>query len=159
MSNYRQDYNTSLVGIIGVFTIGLIGIVIPTVILLQHFAGLDTIAWLESIWWGSFPVRLLDSDYRTGLGVAFTVLATLVGLFNFWRYQMSLYYQRHGEGGGGSGLPVIGSFFLLGAVAVMPGSVFWGNAFLVLYAIDTDGFFWFSVVLLGEWWETGRLPR
>ncbi len=159
MSNYRQNYNTSLVDIIGVFTIGLIGIVIPTVITLQHFAGLDTIAWLESIWWGSFSVRLLDPDYRTGLGVAFTVVATLVCLFNFWRYQMSLTYQRHGEGGGGSGLPVIGSFFLLGAVAVMPGSVFWGYAFLVLYAMDTDGFGWIGIIALSEWWETGRLLR
>jgi len=140
MSNYRQNYNTSLADIIGVFTIGLIGIVIPTVIALQHFAGLDTIAWLESIWWGSFSVRLLDPDYRTGLGVAFTVVATLVCLFNFWRYQMWLYYSRHGRGGGGSsGIPVIGSVFLLGAVAVMPESVSWGIAFLVLYTMDTEG--------------------
>ncbi len=82
MSNYRQNYNTSLVDIIGVFTIGLIGIVIPTVIALQHFAGLDTIAWLESIWWGSFPVRLLDPDFRMGL----TVFATPMCLYNFWCY-------------------------------------------------------------------------
>ena len=34
------------------------------------------------------------------MGVLFTVLATLVCLFNFWRYQMRLYYLRHGEGGG-----------------------------------------------------------
>jgi len=159
MSNYVQDYNTSLMDIIAVFTIGLIGIVIPTVIALQHFAGLDTIAWLESIWWGSFPVRLLDPGFRNFMGVAFTVLATLVCLHNFWRYQMGLYYQRHGEGGGGSGLPVIGSFFLLGAVAVMPGSVFWGYAFLLLYAMDTDGFGWFGIIALSEWWVTGRPPR
>ncbi len=74
-------------------------------------------------------------------------------LFNFWRY------LQHGEEGGGSGLPVIGSFFLLGAVAVMPGSVFWGYAFLVLYAMDTDGFGWFGIIALSEWWETGRLLR
>jgi len=88
-----------------------------------------------------------------------TVPATLVCLFNFWRHQMWLYYQRHGEGGGGSGLPVIGSFFLLGAVAVMPGSVFWGYAFLLLYAMDTDGFGWFGIIALSEWWVTGRPPR
>jgi len=106
--------------------------VIPTVIACQQFACIDTLAWLESIWWGPFPVRLLDPDYRTGLAVAFTVPATLVCLINFWRHQIRLYYPRHGEGGGGVALPVIGTFFLLCAVAVMPESVSWGIAFLVL---------------------------
>ena len=93
------------------------------------------------------------------MGVLFTVLATLVCLCNFWRYQMRLYYLRHGAGGGGSGLPVIGSIFLLGAVAVMPESAFWGILFLVLYAMDSDGLAWISVITLREWWVTGRLPR
>ena len=148
--------------IIGVFTIGLIGLVIPTVIALQHFAGLDPLAWLlEFIWSGQkvMAFRTNDLGGRTFAGVMCTVPATLVCLFNFWRYQIHLSYQRHGEGGGGSGLPVIGSFFLLGAAAVMPGSVFWGYAFLVLYAMDTDGFGWYGLSALSEWWETGRLLR
>ncbi len=144
---------------IGGLTYGLIGMVIPTVIARQRFAGSDTIAWLESTWWGSFPVRLLDSDYRAGLGVAFTVPATLVCLFKFWRYQIRLYYLRHEEGGGGSGLPVIGSIFLLGAVAITPESVSWGIAFLVLYAMDAEGFAWIMVFGLREWCDTGSLPR
>lgn len=116
MSNYRQNYNTSLVDIIGVFTIGLIGLVIPTVIALQHFAGLDPLAWLlEFIWSGQKVMEFRGNHLggRTVAGVMCTVPATLVCLFNFWRYQIHLSYQRHGEGGGGSGLPVIGSFFSL----------------------------------------------
>ena len=63
--------------------------------------------------------------------------------------------MRHGEGGGASGLPAIESFFLLLAVAVMPESVSWGIAFLVLYAMDPDGFAWMMVFGLREWWDTG----
>ncbi len=146
----------------GPLTLGLIGMVIPTVIALQHFAGLDPLAWLIESFWSGQKVMEFRSNHlggRTFMGVLFTVLATLVCLFNFWRYQMRLYYLRHGEGGGGSGLPVIGSIFLLGAVAVMPESVFWGILFLVLYAMDTDGLAWISVITLREWWVTGRLPR
>ncbi len=160
MSNKGQDFNTPLVDIlpiyIEIFTFGLIGIAIPAVIALQHFSGLDPLAWLlEFIWSGQkvMAFRTNDLGGRTFAGVMCTVPATLVCLFNFWRY------LQHGEEGGGSGLPVIGSFFLLGAVAVMPGSVFWGYAFLVLYAMDTDGFGWFGIIALSEWWVTGRPPR
>jgi len=90
MSNNSQDYNTPLVDIlpiyIDIFTFGLIGIAIPTVIALQHFAGLDPLAWLlESIWSGQKVMRFISNDrgVRTFVGVVFTVLATFVCFLNF----------------------------------------------------------------------------
>ena len=149
---------------IGALTLGLIGIVIPTVIALQHFAGLDPLAWLLESFWSGQKVMEFRTDHlgaRIVGGVFITVLATLVCLYNFWCYLYWLYHRRQGnkEGGFSSGIPVIGSFFLLGAVAVMPESVFWGIFFLMLYATDAEGFAWIMVFGLREWWDTGSLPR
>ncbi len=137
--------------------------VIPTVIALPHFAGLDPLAWLLESFWSDQKVMEFRSNHlggRTAVGLMVTVPVTIVCLYNFWCYQMWLYYSRHGRGGGGSsGIPVIGSFFLLYAVALMPESVFWGIFFLMLYATDAEGFAWIMVFGLREWWDTGSLPR
>ena len=94
------------------------------------------------------------------MGVGLTVFATPVCLYNFWCYQMYLYYSRHGRGGGScSGIPGIGSVFHLGAVVVMPESISWGIAFLVLYAMDAEGLAGSWYFGLREWWDTGSLPR
>ena len=116
----------------------VVGLFVPTVVVLQHFIGIDLLAALGSGW------------VRTVFGVVFTVLATAVCLLNFylsiivpWSYK-----REHGTMKGFahvSGLPFIGGIFILIAGALMPASLPLGIVLLVLYIIDGNGLPWFFI--------------
>ncbi len=117
---------------------GVIGLIVPGVVVLQHFIGIDPLSVLHITWGGTF------------FGVAFTVLATLVCLWNCyvsiivpWDYQ-----RRHGSMAGfahTSGLPWLGGVFILFAGALMPPSVLLGVFLLLLYVVDGNGIPWFFI--------------
>jgi hypothetical protein len=115
-----------------------IGLIIPAVVALRHFIGIDPLSLLN-IKWG-----------RTVLGIVFTLLATGVCLLNFYLTLLVpwLYKRRHGSMAdfrGVSGLPVIGGFFICFAGALMPPSVPLGICLLLLYVIDGNGIPWFFI--------------
>jgi hypothetical protein len=110
----------------------IIGLIVPGVVVLRHFIGLDPISLLN-IKWG-----------RMVLGMVFILLATGVCLLNFYLSLLVpwLYKRRHGsmaDFASMSGLPLIGGFFILCAGALMPTSVPLGIYLLLLYVIDGNG--------------------
>jgi len=124
--------------IIVIIIFSVIGLFIPAVVALRHFIGVDPLAVLK-ITWG-----------KTVMGTVFSILATVVCLWNFyvslvvpWRYK-----RRHGsmkDFAHTSGLPLIGGLFVLGAGALMPPSVPLGIYLLLLYLIDGNGLPWFFI--------------
>ena len=118
--------------IIVVVIFAIAGIIVPGVVVMHHFMGVDPLSPLH-LSWG-----------RTGLGIAFTVLATAVCLLNCYLSLIVpwLYERRHGslaDFAGMSGLPLIGSFFVLCSGALMPPSLSLGVYLLVIYVIDGNG--------------------
>jgi hypothetical protein len=110
---------------------GTVGLLIPLVVTARHFFDIDL---LPSFNWG-----------RTVLGIIFTLLATAVCLLNVMLSTIGpwLYKRKHGsmkDFGSMSGLPMVGSFFVLFAGALMPPSVLVGSFLLILYVIDGNGF-------------------
>ena len=110
----------------------IIGLIVPGVVVLRHFIGIDPLSLLN-IKWG-----------RTVLGIVFTLLATGVCLLNFYLSLLVpwLYRRRHGsmaDFAHMSGLPLIGGFFIFCAGALMPPSVPLGIYLLLLYVIDGNG--------------------
>ncbi len=135
MSNLsRED-----VLVIIIFT--TIGLIIPAVVALRHFIGIDPLSMLHIKW------------ERTVLGIVFTLLATGVCLLNFyltllvpWQYK-----RQHGSMAdfrGVSGLPVIGGFFICFAGALMSPSVLLGIFLILLYVIDGNGIPWFFISII-----------
>ena len=122
----------------------IIGVIIPAVITLRHFVGIDPLALLQ-IKWG-----------RTVVGIVFTLLATVVCLLNFYLSILAPWFdkRRHSSViryGHISGLPIIGGIFILCAGALIPSSVLFGIFLLFLYIIDGNGIprFLFSMVQKG----------
>lgn len=127
--------------IIVIFIFGIAGLIIPSVVVMQHFLGVDPLSLLH-LSWG-----------RTGLGIAFTVLATLVCFLNLYLSLIVpwLYERHHGtlaDFAGMSGLPIIGSFFVFCAGALMPPSVPLGIYLLLIYVIDGNGLPWFFISIV-----------
>ena len=122
----------------------IIGLIVPGVVLLRHFIGIDPISLLNIKW------------ARTVLGIVFTLLATGVCLLNFYLSLLVpwLYKRRHGsmaDFAHMSGLPLIGGFFIFCAGVLMPASVPLGIYLLLLYVIDGNGIpcFFVSVIRNG----------
>ena len=122
----------------------IIGLIVPGVVVLRHFIGIDPLSLLN-IKWG-----------RTVLGIVFTLLATGVCLLNFYLSLLVpwLYERRHGsmaDFAHMSGLPLIGGFLIFCAGALMPPSVMLGIYLLLLYVIDGNGIpcFFVSVIRNG----------
>ena len=135
MANFHR---TDIIVLILFLTIALI---IPAVVVLQHFVGVDTLSLLN-IKWG-----------RTVVGIGFTLLASIVCVWNFYLGIVGpwLYRREHGgndEIGHVSGLPLIGGFFIMFAAALMPSSINLGVYLFLLYAIDTNGFPWAVIYLI-----------
>jgi len=119
----------------------IIGLIVPAVVVLRHFIGIDPLSLLN-IKWG-----------RTVLGIVFTLLATGVCLLNFYLSLLVpwLYKRRHGsmvDFAHMSGLPLIGGFFIFCAGALMPPSVLLGIYLLLLYVIDGNGIPCFFVAVI-----------
>ena len=119
----------------------IIGLIVPGVVVLRHFIGIDPLSLLN-IKWG-----------RTVLGIVFALLATGVCLLNFYLSLLVpwLYRRRHGsmaDFAHMSGLPLIGGFFIFCAGALMPPSVLLGIFLLLLYVIDGNGIPWFFIALV-----------
>ena len=135
MAMYRR---TDFIVLILFLTIGLI---IPGVIVLQHFVGVDTLSLLKI------------KSGRTVVGTGFTLLASVVCVWNFalnvvgpWLYSRE--HDGNEDNGRVSGLPVIGGFFIMFAAALMPSSIFLGVYLFLLYAIDANGLPWVLVSLI-----------
>jgi len=118
-----------------------IGLIIPAVVVLRHFIGIDPLSMLN-IKWG-----------KTLIDVVFSILAAGVCLLNFYLTLSVpwLYKRQHGgiEGFAHvSGLPLTGGFFIFCAGTLLPPSVPLGIYLLLLYAIDGNGipFFFFSFI-------------
>ena len=119
----------------------IIGLIVPGVVVLRHFIGIDPLSLLN-IKWG-----------RTVLGIVFALLATGVCLLNFYLSLLVpwLYRRRHGsmaDFAHMSGLPLIGGFFIFCAGALMPPSVPLGIYLLLLYVIDGNGIPCFFVAVI-----------
>ena len=118
-----------------------IGLLIPAVVVLRHFLGIDIVAFIR------------PASVRTVLGVPLAIVAALVCGLNVYLSHISpwLYQRKHGslEGyGSPSGLPGIGGLFTLGAGALLPESTVLGVFLVALYALDTGGVPWFFIPTL-----------
>lgn len=126
------------VDIVAMLLFAVVGLFIASVVVLQHFIGIDLLTVLHLGW------------SRTVFGVIFSVLAAMTCLWNFyvsifvpWSYE-----RKHGSMEGfahTSGLPFIGGIFILFAGALMPASVPLGIVFLILYIFDGNGLPWFFI--------------
>ena len=119
----------------------IIGLIVPGVVLLRHFIGIDPISLLNIKW------------ARAVLGIVFTLLATGICLLNFYLSPLVpwLYKRRHGsmaDFAHMSGLPLIGGFPIFCAGALMPASVPLGIYLLLLYVIDGNGIPCFFVSII-----------
>ena len=135
MANFHR---TDVIVMVLFLTIGLI---IPGVIVLQHFVGIDTMSLLK-IKWG-----------RTVVGIGFTLLASVVCIWNFYLHVVGPWLDRRKHGdpeeiGHVSGLPVIGGFFIMFAAALMPSSISLGVYLFLLYTIDANGLPWIVISLI-----------
>jgi hypothetical protein len=133
--------NLSRVDVIVLIIFATIGLIIPAVVVLHHFIGVDPLSMLN-IKWG-----------RTVVGVVFTILATGVCLLNFYLSLVVpwLYKRRHGsmaDFAHMSGLPIIGGVFIFCAGALMPPSVLLGIFLLLLYFIDGNGIPQFFILII-----------
>jgi hypothetical protein len=133
--------NLSHEDVIVIIIFAIIGLIIPAVVALHHFIGIDPLSMLH-ITWG-----------RTVLGIVFTLLATGVCLLNFYLtlFIPWLYKRRHGsmaDFAHVSGLPLIGGFFIFCAGVLMPPSVPLGICLLLLYVIDGNGIPWFFISII-----------
>jgi hypothetical protein len=133
--------NLSREDVIVIIIFATIGLLIPAVVALRHFLGIDPLSMLH-IKWG-----------RTVLGVVFALLATGVCLLNFYLSLLVpwLYKRRHGsmaDFANVSGLPVVGGFFIFCAGALMPPSAPLGIFLLLLYVIDGNGILWFFISII-----------
>ena len=141
MSKNSIMANLSREDVIAFIIFATLGLLIPVVVALQHFIGIDPLSLLH-IKWG-----------RTVVGTVFTLLATGVCLLNFYFSILVpwLYKWRHGNMAdfrGMSGIPVVGGIFILCAGALMPSSVLFGVFLLLLYVIDGNGIPQFFVLLI-----------
>lgn len=121
-----------------------IGLIIPAIVISHHYIGIDPLLFLN-ITWG-----------RTFFGIVFTILATIVCLWNFYLSILVpwLYVRMHGSMKNfacTSGLPLPGGFFVLFSGVLMPPSILLGTFLLLLYVIDGNGFpvFFFSIIRNG----------
>ena len=124
--------NLSREDVIVFIIFAIIGLIIPFVVALRHFIGIDPLSLLH-IEWG-----------RTVVGTVFTLLATGVCLLNFYLSILVpwLYKRQHGsmaDYAHVSGLPWLGGIFILYAGVLMPSSVSLGIFLLLLYVIDGNG--------------------
>lgn len=122
-----------------------IGLIIPGVIMLQHFVGIDTLSLLKI------------KSGRTVIGIVFTLLASVVCLWNFYLNLLGPWLDRRKhdvveEIGQMSGLPIIGGFLIMFAAALMPSSIILGVYLCLLYAIDANGLPWVLVSLIRNGW-------
>ena len=115
-----------------------LGLAIPALVVVRHFFGLA-------------PMMILDHFPGRGIaGGVFATLAGIVSLFNFYLHQVVpwMYRREHGttEGFGSmSGLPIIGSLFILLAAILLPASVAAGIVLFVFYVLDMLGLFWVTI--------------
>lgn len=119
------------------------GLIPPAAVVARHFYGIDPLAWLH-IDWG-----------RTVLGYIALFLASLICFFNFY---VSIYIPWEYERKQGSmkdfahmsGLPMLGSFFVFCAGALLPPSVYLGTFLLFIYLLDGNGLPYFFVSIIRE---------
>ena len=143
MSKKPTKEKTHSVDIAVLLVFAACGLILPAVIILKHFVGIDLLPMLRFGLVG------------TVFGVIFTVLATLVC---FWNFYVSIFvpwsYRREHGGMEGfahtSGLPLIGVVFVLLAGALMPVSTVVGIVLLFLYIIDGNGMPWLFICLVRE---------
>lgn len=133
--------NLSHEDVIVIIIFATIGLIIPAVVALRHFIGIDPLSMLHITW------------VRTVVGIVFTFLATGVCLLNFYLSLLVpwLYKRQHGsmaDFAHMSGLPMIGGFFIFCAGALMPPSVLLGIFLLLLYVIDGNGIPWFFISII-----------
>jgi hypothetical protein len=133
--------NLSRKDVIALIIFATIGLIIPAVVVLRHFVGIDPLC-MPHIKWG-----------RTVVGVVFAILATGVCLLNFYLslFVPWLHKRRYGsmaDFAHMSGLPVIGGLFILFAGALMPPSVLLGIFLLLLYVIDGNGIPQFFILII-----------
>lgn len=141
MSKNSIMANLSRENVIAFIIFSTIGLIIPVVVALQHFIGIDPLSLLHIKW------------ARTVVGNVFTLLATGVCLLNFYLSILVpwLHKRRHGSMAdfrGVSGLPVVGGLLILCAGALMPSSVLFGIFLLLLYVIDGNGIPRFFVLII-----------
>jgi hypothetical protein len=133
--------NLSREDVVVIIIFALLSLIVPAVVVLRHFIGIDPLAMLH-LTWG-----------RTVFGIGFTLLASGVCLLNFYLSLLVpwLYKRQHGsmaDFAHMSGLPVIGGFFIFCAGALMPPSVLLGIFLLLLYVVDGNGLPWFFVSII-----------
>jgi hypothetical protein len=141
MSKNSIMANLSREDVIAFIIFSTIGLIIPVVVALQHFIGIDPLSLLHIKW------------ARTVVGNVFTLLATGVCLLNFYLSILVpwLHKRRHGSMAdfrGVSGLPVVGGLLILCAGALMPSSVLFGIFLLLLYVVDGNGIPRFFVLII-----------
>jgi hypothetical protein len=141
MSKNSIMANLSRENVIAFIIFSTIGLIIPVVVALQHFIGIDPLSLLHIKW------------ARTVVGNVFTLLATGVCLLNFYLSILVpwLHKRRHGSMAdfrGVSGLPVVGGLLILCAGALMPSSVLFGIFLLLLYVVDGNGIPRFFVLII-----------
>ena len=133
--------NLSRVDLTVLIVFAMVGLIIPAIIALRHFIGIDPLSVLH-IKWG-----------RTVVGIVFTILATGVCLLNFYLTLFVPWHHRRRHGSMAnfahmSGLPLIGGFFVFCAGALMPPSVPLGIYLILLYVIDGNGIPWFFISII-----------
>jgi hypothetical protein len=85
-------------------------------------------------------------------------LATLVACLNFsLSFIRPLYFKiKKAEYHFVSGLPGIGTIFLIFAGILLPKSLFLGYAALLIICLDTGGLPWFIVVMAYQWFSSAK---
>ena len=135
--------NNSRVDLIVALLFAIIALVIPALVAVRHFFGMDPIFFLH-ITWG-----------RTAVGVVSAIVATLITLLNIWRVWLEpwLYKRQHGsfdDYHGPSGLPIIGEVFIAAAGVLLPPSMPVGIILLLLYVADPGGLLTFFYTSRGS---------
>jgi hypothetical protein len=121
----------------------VVALVVPAVVIMWHFFGIDPLALLH-IGWG-----------RIAIGVIFALLSTLVTALNVFLTIIAPWSHKRRHGGmqaysSMSGLPVIGGIFILCAGALLPSSTALGIFLLTLYGLDAGGLPWILYAILTE---------
>lgn len=101
----------------------------------RHFYSLDFTRFITPDWFKIF------------LGVIFVILATLVCFFNCYLTFIApliykIKYKGTQEFESISGLPVIGTIFIVISALLLPISIYLGYYFIFLLLIDANGMFW-----------------
>ncbi|MDD5458825.1 MAG: hypothetical protein PHF37_05495 [Phycisphaerae bacterium] len=121
------------------FAIGLIGLLIPVVVIYRHFFIVDAVRSMMTI--------------KYGVGVMFIVLAAFISAMNLYLAFVRpwLYQRQHGnleKYKHDSGAPVIGGIFVVLSALYLPSSYIFGVLLLLVYFVDVGSIPWFFIMLL-----------